>query len=89
MNLRAIDPNDTRTGFEAGSKIDQQIWGEFFNSAKSELDGQKLCFEFDRLWGGGIKADRLADEVIEAEEKRLSEKPLEQLLNEYARRRWP
>ena len=32
MNLRAIDPRDSRKGFDGGSKVDQATWDEFFDT---------------------------------------------------------
>jgi len=84
MNLRAIDPRDARKGFEGGSKVDQMTWDEFFDLTASTIDIQRLNAENDRLWGGGIQADAPADKANEAEEKRLGEKPLEWLLNQYS-----
>jgi len=84
MNLRAIDPRDSRKGFEGGSRVDQATWDEFFDPTAAAIDIQRLDKEADRLWGGGIQADEPTDKMLEAEEKRLSEKPLEWLLNQYS-----
>lgn len=86
MNLRAIDPRDSRKGFEGGSKIDQATWEEFFDTNSLIIDVTALEAENQRLWGGNIKSDKLSDEVSATEEKRLAEKPLEALLAQYANR---
>ena len=86
MNLRAIDPRDDRKGFDGGSKVDQATWNEFFETAMSGLDLARLNKEYERLWGKGVKSDKSAESLIEDEEKRLAEKPLGWLLNQYANR---
>jgi hypothetical protein len=86
MNLRAIDPRDSRKGFEGGSKVDQATWDEFFDVSTRTINVQLLEAENRRLWGGGIKSDRLTAEVLAAEETRLAEKPLEALLAQYGAR---
>lgn len=86
MNLRAIDPRDSRKGFEGGSKVDQATWDEFFDATTLSIDAARLEAENQRLWGGGVKSDKLADEFLAIEEKRLAEKPLESLLAQYADR---
>jgi hypothetical protein len=86
MNLRSIDPRDSRTGFEGGSKVDQATWDEFFDTTTMRIDAQSLGAENRRLWGAGVKSDRLTVEVLEAEEKRLADKPLDALLAQYAAR---
>jgi predicted RNA-binding protein with PUA-like domain len=86
MNLRSIDPRDSRKGLEGGSKVDQLTWNEFFNEATSALNLARLSAEYERLWGGGVKSYKSEDEVFAAEERRLAEKPLEWLLSQYASR---
>jgi hypothetical protein len=86
MNIRSIDPRDARKGFEGGSKVDQKTWDEFFDAKASVLDQGRLQREFLRLWGSEVVADKLSDEVLTAEVKRLETKNLDDLLNEYKTR---
>jgi 5-methylcytosine-specific restriction endonuclease McrA len=83
MNIRSIDPHDARMGFDGGSKIDQKTWGEFFDAATSALDKERLQKEYARLWSDEVVSDKLSDEVLTAEVKRLEAKPLNELLSEY------
>ena len=86
MNLRAIDPRDDRKGFEGGSKVDQETWNEFFDKAKLQLNLDSLNSEFDRLWGAGAAPAEVTETFIANEEKRLAEKPLDWLLEQYGNR---
>ncbi len=83
MNIRSIDPRDARKGFDGGSKVDQMTWDEFFDSTTSVLDQDRLQNEYLRLWGDEIVADKISDEVLSAEVKRLETKNLDDLLSEY------
>jgi len=85
MNLRAIDPRDSRKGFDGGSKVDQATWDEFFDTATSSLNLVRLNAEYERLWGRASDQTNPPN-LIEDEEKRLAAKPLDWLLAQYASR---
>lgn len=86
MNIRSIDPRDDRKGFEGGSKVDQAVWDEYFNSANGTLDIQSLNDDYLRLWGATDRATPNSDAVDKSEEKRLADKPIEWLLQQYEAR---
>lgn len=87
MNLRSIDPRDSRKGFEGGSKVDKATWDEFFDTEAGAVDTLRLGLEHARLWGAGVQSGHhAADDVYNSEEKRLSTKSIERLLDQYARR---
>jgi hypothetical protein len=86
MNLRAIDPTNDRKGLEGRSRVDQASWDEFFNKAASKLDLVRLDAEYDRLWGNSVRSAKPSEALIEDEEERLAQKPLNWLLEQYSSR---
>lgn len=85
MNLRSIDPRDIREGLKGGSKVDHATWDEFFNTSTKKIDVQRLDTENQRLWSGGVRSDKLADDVLAAEVERLTSLPLDALKRQYAK----
>lgn len=51
MNFRSLDPDDPRAGLSGGGKMDEQIWGEFFDLSKGQIRLAELDKEYARLWG--------------------------------------
>lgn len=86
MNLRSIDPRDDRKGFEGGSKADQSVWDDYFDSMTSSLDDQRLNEDYNRLWGETERAVPNSDVVDKGEEKRLGTKSLDWLQQQYQTR---
>jgi hypothetical protein len=62
--------------------VDQATWDEFFDTAKSELNQDRLNAEFERLWEAGAGTEGKTEPLIADEEKRLAEKPLDWLLEQ-------
>lgn len=83
MNFRALDPTDHRAGLTGGSQADESVWQEFFDPAKNQVDALRLDAEYTRLWGGDIKADIPVEIALEAEEQRLAQKSIAELLEDY------
>lgn len=57
MNFRAIDPTDPRSGFPAGAKVDSDIWEQFFDHDRDQIQVDRLGAEYSRLWGRKPGAD--------------------------------
>ena len=60
MNFRALDPRDSRKGLTGGSKVDDDVWNQFYDSAQETLDIEALNKLYLELWGASetIKAER-------------------------------
>jgi len=87
MNLRALDPRVEQKGLPGGSKIDRQVWAEFFDDATNAIDKRRLDQEYRRLWQS-IETAEATEPRLQEEVRRLSQKPLEQLMNAYRNRTW-
>jgi hypothetical protein len=83
MNLRAVDPTDDRAGLAGGSRTDESVWHEFFDPIKNQIDADRLGTEYTRLWGNEIKADIPLEIALEDEERRLAQKSVAELLEDY------
>lgn len=86
MNLRALDPRAPQQGLKGGSKLDEATWTEFFSATTNAMDRERLDHEYRRLWAGTDRIDPPAQVAFETEEKRLSEKSVEELLAAYRKR---
>ena len=53
---------------------------------KYQIDVPRLESEYARLWGDNIKADVPIEVALEAEERRLAQKPITELLQDYNNR---
>ena len=51
MNFRAIDPTDSRSGLQAGGRIDKVVWEQFFDHKKRQIRLDRLDAEYSKLWG--------------------------------------
>lgn len=82
MNLRSIDPRDERKGLPGGSAIDREVWAEFFDVAKNDIDQQRLDDEYERLWEA-LKSPEASEFSFDEEISRLEEKSFHQLMDAY------
>jgi predicted HNH restriction endonuclease len=82
MNLRSIDPRDDRKGLPGGSAIDREVWAEFFDIAKNDIDQQRLNHEYERLWES-LKSPEASEFLFDEEISRLEEKSFDQLMDAY------
>jgi predicted HNH restriction endonuclease len=86
MNLRALDPRVDQKGLAGGSKTDREVWAEFFDGAANAPDERRLDQEYPRLWQA-VETAQATEPRLEEEVHRLSQKPLEQLMEAYGNRR--
>jgi predicted HNH restriction endonuclease len=86
MNLRALDPRVDQKGLPGGSKTDREVWAEFFDGAANAIDERRLDQEYPRLWQA-VETAQATEPRLEEEVHRLSQKPLEQLMEAYGNRR--
>ncbi len=66
--------------------MDRSVWAEFLDPVSGGPDTVRLAAEYNRLWASVATSDVLADATLETEVRRLSQKTLEQLQEEYAAR---
>jgi hypothetical protein len=50
MNFRALDPTDTRKGFDSTSEVDIRVWDEYFDRSSRQLDRTRLYRDFETAW---------------------------------------
>jgi hypothetical protein len=50
MNLRALDPRVEAKGFEGGSKVDEQVWAEFYDTGSQAIRTDAINRRFRELW---------------------------------------
>jgi hypothetical protein len=86
MNLRALDPRAPQQGLKGGSRLDEATWNEFFSKSANTMDWAKLNQEYRRLWGEADRVDPPSQTSLEAEEKRLAGKSVDDLLALYRKR---
>jgi hypothetical protein len=88
MNFRALDPRDSRAGMSATSATDRRVWDEFYDPISTSIRTEVLDGEFRRLWNSaipGVPLDQAqaSDQNFEEETKRLTERGLTELLQQY------
>ncbi len=93
MNLRALDERVEAAGLAGGSKIDEQVWSEFYDNSAKSIKTDHLVKRFAELWGSTeVSRPILPDEAalrdsLEREVQRLGEaltgKTLDELMSMY------
>lgn len=88
MNFRALDPRVEAKGFSGGSKLDALVWSRYYDPETATLDQLRLSSDADEYWGENVAdgdADLVEAGTIADEVRRLSDKPLSELLSTYAK----
>jgi hypothetical protein len=87
MNFRTLDPREQREGMMGAGPTDLQVWAEYYDETRREIDVQRLKAEYDRLWDGGgpkpIFDTEDGSEAIEAEARAFLSLDLESLMARY------
>lgn len=96
MNFRALDPRVDAKGLDAGSRVDRQVWAEFFDQDSQSIRVAALTQRFEELWSPAeiaLEHPPLPDETavrdaLDAEvvrlDKVLREASLDELMTLYA-----
>lgn len=85
MNLRALDPRVDQRGLAGGSKMDREVWTEFFDETTNTIDSQRVAQEYERLWQL-IEVAEATEPRLQEEVRRLDHKPLDELIAAYRNR---
>lgn len=81
MNFRALDPRAPQAGLDGSSKLDKQVWEEFFDAVTAQMQSERLEAEYIRLWGEAGQAEEPREEAQIAEQ--LATRSLASLMEQY------
>lgn len=54
MNYRSLDPRDVRAGRDGASRVDADLWQQFYDEAHAVIDFDRLEAAFLHAWGGVV-----------------------------------
>lgn len=86
MNLRSLDSRVEAAGLSGGSKVDREVWGEFFDTESKQLKIEKIKAEYERLWSQNIVPEDNQNIILHSESERLEKASIDKLLIAYRSR---